>query len=67
MHNVITSSPFRNCIGQSFALNEMKVVVCRVLHKFTIEADPKRPAKHVLDAVMRAEDGMYIKFVERNI
>ena len=54
----------RNCIGQSFAMHEMKVAVARILRRFTLKVDPERPAKHMIQVVMKTEDGMYMS-VER--
>ncbi|KAK2165954.1 hypothetical protein LSH36_44g13010 [Paralvinella palmiformis] len=36
----------RNCIGQNFAMHEMKIIIGRILRKFDITTDPDRPAKH---------------------
>ena len=56
---------FRNCIGQNFAMHEIKVAVARVLREFVMQTDPNRPAKHLADVVMRAENGMFLKFKSR--
>ena len=34
---------FRNCIGQHFAMNEMKVTLAQVLRQFKLEWDSSRP------------------------
>ncbi|CAH1271250.1 CYP4F12 [Branchiostoma lanceolatum] len=51
----------RNCIGQNFALNEEKVLLGRLLHKFTFELDPAHPVEKDLPTVMKAKDGMWMK------
>ena len=48
-------------------MNEIKVVMARVLREFTLEVDPYRPPEHMNDVVMRAKDGIYLKFTRRSI
>lgn len=55
----------RNCIGQNFAMHEMKVAVARTLSRFTLTLDPKRPVKHQIVVVMKTENGMYMKATRR--
>ncbi|KAJ8735683.1 hypothetical protein PYW07_007303 [Mythimna separata] len=56
----------RNCIGQKFAMMEMKVAVAEVLRKFTLE-----PVTHpediriIADAVLRNEGPVKVTFVKR--
>ncbi|XP_066291381.1 leukotriene-B4 omega-hydroxylase 3-like [Branchiostoma lanceolatum] len=51
----------RNCIGQNFALNEEKVLLARLIHKFVFAVDPSRPAVKEMGIVMRARGGMWMK------
>ena len=55
----------RNCIGQVFAMNEMKATVADVLRHFLIEHDPKKPTRMKPEIVLRAENGIHLKFVKR--
>ncbi|XP_070207599.1 cytochrome P450 4F12-like [Littorina saxatilis] len=48
----------RNCIGQHFAMNEEKVVLGRLLHKFTFTLDKDHVVKRKVAGVMRAENGI---------
>ncbi|XP_060068942.1 cytochrome P450 4A25-like [Ylistrum balloti] len=50
----------RNCIGQNFAMNEEKVVIARILQKYTLEVDPKVEVKLKAAAVMRSLNGVYL-------
>ncbi|XP_069118512.1 cytochrome P450 4A25-like isoform X2 [Argopecten irradians] len=50
----------RNCIGQNFAMNEEKVVIARVLQKYTLEPDPSVEVKLNSAAVMRSLNGVYL-------
>ncbi|XP_046555072.1 cytochrome P450 4B1-like [Haliotis rubra] len=34
----------RNCIGQNFAMNEIKVMLCQAVRRFHIKVDPDKPA-----------------------
>ncbi|XP_053397495.1 leukotriene-B4 omega-hydroxylase 3-like [Mercenaria mercenaria] len=54
----------RNCIGQNFAMNEEKVVLSKLLRKFTFRLDPNHKAERFMSAVMRTKNGMYM-FVEK--
>ncbi|CAH1274351.1 CYP4F2 [Branchiostoma lanceolatum] len=51
----------RNCIGQNFAMNEVKVLLARLIYKFVFEVDPTRPAKKEVLIVMNTKDGMWMK------
>ncbi|XP_066292794.1 cytochrome P450 4F6-like [Branchiostoma lanceolatum] len=51
----------RNCIGQNFAMNEVKVLLARLIYKFVFEVDPTRPAKKEVLIIMNTKDGMWMK------
>ena len=55
----------RNCIGQNFAMHEIKTVVARVLHRFVFEADDTQQVRFKPELVLRAEDGLRVRFKER--
>ncbi|KAL4221389.1 hypothetical protein ACF0H5_019647 [Mactra antiquata] len=50
----------RNCIGQNFAMNEEKVVLSKLLRRFTFKLDPDHNVRRKVGAVMRAENGIYM-------
>ncbi|XP_066275239.1 cytochrome P450 4F2-like [Branchiostoma lanceolatum] len=56
----------RNCIGQNFALNEEKVVIARILHRFKIELVPDHHVAPVIELVTRAVNGIKVKFIPRD-
>ncbi|XP_035682671.1 cytochrome P450 4F2-like [Branchiostoma floridae] len=55
----------RNCIGQNFALNEEKVVIARILHRYKVELVPDHHVAPVLELVTRAVNGIKVKFIPR--
>ncbi|XP_077997876.1 cytochrome P450 4F12-like [Glandiceps talaboti] len=57
----------RNCIGQNFALNEMKVATALVLRHFELTISGCPPPIRQTKAVLRAENGIYVKVKPRNI
>lgn len=57
----------RNCIGQVFAMNEMKASVARILRSFEFELDVAKPPRMLPDVVLRAEGGMHLRFKKRGL
>ncbi|XP_074539421.1 cytochrome P450 4T8 [Halichoeres trimaculatus] len=51
----------RNCIGQNFAMNEMKVVTALTLKKYHLMEDPSQKPKLAPRLVLRSLNGIYIK------
>ncbi|TRY93660.1 hypothetical protein DNTS_001115 [Danionella cerebrum] len=51
----------RNCIGQNFAMNEMKVAVAQTLRKFRLIKDPNHTPKMIPQVVLRSVNGIHIK------
>ncbi|XP_073957075.1 uncharacterized protein [Choristoneura fumiferana] len=57
----------RNCIGQKFAMLEMKLLMAEVLRKFELQP-VTRPVdlKFVADLVLRNKSAVYVTFAKRN-
>ncbi|ESO91583.1 hypothetical protein LOTGIDRAFT_122078 [Lottia gigantea] len=55
----------RNCIGQNFAMNEIKTVISKIVHRFHIEYDKDRIPELLPELVSRAKYGLYLKFTPR--
>ncbi|XP_051263705.1 LOW QUALITY PROTEIN: cytochrome P450 4B1 [Dicentrarchus labrax] len=51
----------RNCIGQNFAMNEMKVVIALTLKKYHLIEDPNWKPKIIPRLVLRSLNGIHIK------
>lgn len=56
----------RNCIGQKFAILEMKAVLCGLLKEFILEpVDTPDSIVPIVDLVLRTKDCIRIKFIPR--
>uniref|UniRef100_A0A673WZV6 aromatase n=1 Tax=Salmo trutta TaxID=8032 RepID=A0A673WZV6_SALTR len=51
----------RNCIGQNFAMNEMKVVVAQTLKRYQLTEDPTKKPKMIPRLVLRSLNGIHVK------
>ncbi|CAO2612387.1 Cytochrome P450 4F3 [Lemmus lemmus] len=50
----------RNCIGQTFALSEMKVALALTLLRFRVRPDDKEPRRQP-ELILRAEGGLWLR------
>eukprot|EP00105_Crassostrea_gigas_P039418 XP_019923566.1 PREDICTED: cytochrome P450 4A4-like [Crassostrea gigas] len=50
----------RNCIGQLFAVTQMKVVIPMLIRKFRFTLDPNRPAEPESMLILRSKNGLYL-------
>jgi cytochrome P450 family 4 len=56
----------RNCIGQRFAMLEMKAILCGILGNFVLEAvDTPESIVLVIDIILRTKDSIKVKFIPR--
>ena len=56
----------RNCIGQKFAILELKAALCAILSNFVLEPiDTQENIKLVADIVLRTKEDIKIKFIPR--
>nr|KAG5687126.1 hypothetical protein BaRGS_034039 [Batillaria attramentaria] len=53
----------RACMGQHFAVNEIKLVLARMLHRFTLVLDPNHKVEKTI--VMKSPTGIRMKTVAR--
>ncbi|KAL7394584.1 hypothetical protein ABVT39_028279 [Epinephelus coioides] len=51
----------RNCIGQNFAMNELKVATALTLRRYQLIEDPTQKPKIIQNLVLRSLNGVYIK------
>ncbi|BFZ22987.1 hypothetical protein BsWGS_26025 [Bradybaena similaris] len=54
------SAGSRNCIGQNFAMNEMKTTIAKVILKFKLSIDPNHKARRVNSVTLKPEEGVYL-------
>ncbi|XP_005102455.1 cytochrome P450 4F22 [Aplysia californica] len=56
----------RNCIGQNFAMDEIKIILARLLSKFSIKLDPTHVVEKDESIVMRAKNDIKIFITARD-
>ncbi|XP_018427690.1 PREDICTED: cytochrome P450 4F22 isoform X1 [Nanorana parkeri] len=54
----------RNCIGQNFAMAEMKVVLALTLLNFKVSLDPTKTVRRKPELILRAEGGLWLQVEE---
>jgi cytochrome P450 family 4 len=60
------SAGSRNCIGQRFAMLELKAALCAILGNFILEPiDTPETIVVIVDIILRTKEGLKIKFVPR--
>ncbi|KAK3594417.1 hypothetical protein CHS0354_037442 [Potamilus streckersoni] len=55
----------RNCIGQHFAMNEEKVILAKLVHRYKFELDPDHRPKKKVATVMRSDNGIMLRISKR--
>ena len=60
------SAGARNCIGQNFAMNEMKLTISRVIRNFKLVADKDKSTTREMRITMRAAEGAFVYATPRN-
>uniref|UniRef100_A0A8C5QDC1 Uncharacterized protein n=1 Tax=Leptobrachium leishanense TaxID=445787 RepID=A0A8C5QDC1_9ANUR len=50
----------RNCIGQNFAMNELKVAVALALKRFVVLPDPSKPPLKLPQLILRSKNGIHV-------
>ncbi|KAK3594422.1 hypothetical protein CHS0354_037447 [Potamilus streckersoni] len=55
----------RNCIGQNFAMNEVKVVLAKLVHRYKFELEPNHIPRKRASLVMRAANGILLRVSSR--
>ncbi|XP_070534670.1 cytochrome P450 4F4-like isoform X2 [Ptychodera flava] len=50
----------RNCIGQNFAMNEMKVAIAMTIHRFELSVDDSKPPSRTSLLVLKSINGIHL-------
>ncbi|XP_063312632.1 ultra-long-chain fatty acid omega-hydroxylase-like [Pelobates fuscus] len=58
------SAGHRNCIGQNFAMSEMKVVLALTLLRFKVSIDETKAVRRKPELILRAENGLWLQVEE---
>lgn len=56
----------RNCIGQNFAMHEIKLIMARMLHRYTLRLDPNHKVEKAESVVMKTKTGIRMKAIPRH-
>ncbi|EFA01323.1 cytochrome P450 4BR3 [Tribolium castaneum] len=56
----------RNCIGQKFALLELKTTIAKLLRCFEISPDPKNPPQVGMCSVLKSRNGIHMFLKKKN-
>ncbi|XP_018102381.1 cytochrome P450 4F22 isoform X1 [Xenopus laevis] len=54
----------RNCIGQNFAMAEMKIVLALTLYNFHLTLDETKTVRRKPELILRAENGLWLQVEE---
>uniref|UniRef100_A0A6I8Q703 Cytochrome P450 family 4 subfamily F member 22 n=1 Tax=Xenopus tropicalis TaxID=8364 RepID=A0A6I8Q703_XENTR len=54
----------RNCIGQNFAMAEMKIVLALTLYNFYMRLDETKTVRRKPELILRAENGLWLQVEE---
>ena len=60
------SAGSRNCVGQKFAMLEMKAIVSKILGNFEVIVKPDFKPVLIAELVLRSENGVILKFKKRS-
>ncbi|XP_077868872.1 cytochrome P450 4F4-like [Saccoglossus kowalevskii] len=55
----------RNCIGQNFAMSELKIVMATILHNFDLSVDTTKQINSISEMVYKTRNGMFLFITKR--
>ncbi|XP_062617356.1 leukotriene-B4 omega-hydroxylase 3-like [Saccostrea cucullata] len=57
----------RNCIGQHFAMNEMKIILVHILQRYELSLDPDHEVNIKIGVVLRTKNGIKVQARRRDV
>ena len=64
--HLITLTGNRNCIGQNFAITELKMAVAKLIYNFEVVAHQPEKVTRII-AMIQKPLNLYLKFIPRDI
>ena len=55
----------RMCVGKRFAVQEVGVLLCKIIHKFRVDWGCSRELGHVVETLLKPDGPLRLRFYDR--